>query len=162
MNCYIRDVEKGDLKELAKIRNTPQQFKKYLKETKTKQAKFLTYIVNNEKIGFGRLKTGLEKKSLRPMISDVWIKGKYRSKGFGSDFIKKMENVLKKLKYKKIYIGVDYNKNKRALSLYKELGYKEIQDEPYKKEGIYYDQKTGKPYKKTYWRIDLAKTVKNT
>ena len=129
MKSHVRDVEKSDLKALTEIRNTPDQHNKYLRESKTAKTRFLIYIHEGKKIGFG------------------------------TDFILKMEDILRKQNKEKVYVGVDYEENKRALNLYRRLGYEEIQNKPYKKEGIYYSTETGKPYKKVYWRIDLVKDI---
>ncbi len=56
-------------------------------------------------------------------IYDIFILKEYRKKRFAIDLIGKFTNLLKKRKIHKIKLGVN-PKNKRALNLYRKLGFK--------------------------------------
>ena len=56
-------------------------------------------------------------------IDDIFVSRKFRRQGLGTKLIKNFIKILKSKKIKKIRIGVN-SENKKALLLYKKLGFK--------------------------------------
>ncbi len=124
----IRKARKNDIKncqkliynslKTAKLNKNLQErlFKEYtLDKLKELLKQDLIYISENKNsiIGTGRL-------SEKGEIRSIYVHPKFQRKGFGKAMIKKIENLAKKRRYKRVFLHSLPN----ALEFYEKLGFK--------------------------------------
>ena len=109
-----------------KIPITKAKLKKEFSKRINDKEVFLYFLENDEKI-VGYLDFNIWKKLPTPTsyINDLIIKKEFRSVGYGKKFTKWFITFSKKKGVKKIGLGTRVE-NKRALNLYKKLGFKII------------------------------------
>jgi GNAT superfamily N-acetyltransferase len=162
-NPVVRQATENDLPALLAIRNSPRLFEEYL-SAGTDTVLFLVLEYDDTVLGFARLKLSDERnsKKKRPLVSDICISAKHRSRGLGSGFMAELEGIARGLGHDTLFVGVDPVENARAFDLYKRLGYLPIQDRPYKAEMLFHGSEGNPPVKKKYWRIELRKELNRT
>ena len=158
----VRDATRHDRAELIAVRDTPTLHDQYLAEADGEGLRYLVYERGGRIVGFAllilrRLTSGVPPTDL-PKISDLHIATANRSKGYGADFIARMEAIAREWGHDRMYIGVDPIENPRALELYRRLGYSPLQTTPYLKVAML-DDGHGKVEQRSYWRVDLMKAL---
>lgn len=128
LNTYLF-LRKLATKEYSKIKkrkiNLPNNFiKKRFREIISSKNTFLLLVESNTDVA-GYLTVSLIKDVNQKMgyVDDIFVLKEFRKKGLGSLLIKEFISILKKKKFKKIRLGA-YIDNKKALELYKKLGFK--------------------------------------
>ena len=158
----IRDATKEDMAALTRLRNAPEQFVRYLRRADGQGIRFLVCETAGRLCAFVTLflrqpKTAPFKAHI-PAFSDLYVDRGVRSQGIGSTMITYMERLAVAHGHTRMYVGVAPLKNPRALALYERLGYVPLQDKPYERTAVFYDE-TGNKTLETYWRLDLVKTL---
>ena len=128
LNTYLF-LRKLATKEYSKLKkkkiNLPNNFiKKRFREIISSKNTFLLLVESNTDVA-GYLTVSLIKNVNQKMgyVDDIFVLKEFRKKGLGSLLIKELISILKKKKFKKIRLGA-YIDNKKALDLYKKLGFK--------------------------------------
>lgn len=128
LNTYLF-LRKLATKEYSKIKkkkiNLPNNFiKKRFIEIISSKNTFLLLVESNTDVA-GYLTVSLIKDVNQKMgyVDDIFVLKEFRKKGLGILLIKEFISILKKKKFKKIRLGA-YIDNKKALELYKKLGFK--------------------------------------
>ena len=122
------EIKKESLKEYSKIAGckinlTDNQIKKELIESINNPKRFLLIIEDREVVGYLIGSIIISGHEPYGYIDDVFIYKKFRGKSLGTSLIKEFIKVLKQKKIKKLRLGVNI-KNKKAIGLYKNLGFK--------------------------------------
>jgi len=157
----IRDATHSDLPALLEVRKTPDLYSKYFDDSANGVALFLVCEEDGCIVGFGRLKLEGSPNLLRPLMSDLYVHASRRSQGIGSELIEEMESTAKGLGHETMFVGVDPVEAPRALELYKRLGYVPMHDEPRKSSATFEDE-SGNIAEKTYLRVDLSKSLRDS
>ena len=109
---------------LKKLKDEEIKIKKEFNDF-LKSPKKLFFIIENENevLGYliGTFLSNVWKKSI--YLDDVFVKKTFRRKGFASKLIKEFIKKGRQKRINEIRLGVDI-KNKRAIELYKKLGFK--------------------------------------
>ena len=159
----VRKATEEDLARLAEIRNTPALFAEYLADAAAGKAFFLVYLRDRRIVAFARLKMptseSVEAGKKRALISDLWVAEDARGRGTGTDFIHRIEGMARGLGYRDLYLGVDPCADSRAFALYRRLGYKAIQAQPYRTTGVFCDASGTGRVRKEYLRLDMVKDL---
>lgn len=163
----IRQAKLNHVKTLAKIRHSRVIHKDRVRDAEGK-AVFYAIIENKgEIIGFGLLVfekpsnwTEFKPGTHLPMMIDVFIKPAYRNKGAGTYLIKWMETKVREMGEDSLYLEVDPLENSGAYRLYKCLGYRPLQDKPYRSQWRFTDS-AGNVHEGKEWNIDMVKEFNN-
>ncbi len=117
MNIQIKNLQESDLDIIEKKWSVREPFEKRLESQKKKESLFYIIWDNDNPIGHGRI---LWKKI--PILEDIYIDENLRSKGFGSNLIKFLENEIKIKNFFQIKLYVEED-NKKAIMFYEKLNY---------------------------------------
>lgn len=93
-----------------------------------------------------------------PQIVDLLIAPAQRNQGYGTLFLRKLEHIASKLGYFQLYLSVDPIDNPRAHTLYQRLGYRPLQDAPYRDHWEWTDS-DGHRHIGDEWAVDMVKTL---
>jgi len=136
----IRKARKEDLKEYLRLRkewekeysiiinqklkSTDEQIKKEFKKIINDKKRYLLIISEGKKM-LGYLTASFFSNNYGKFayIDDIFIIKKYRRRGLATELTKNFLNILRKKRIKSVRLGVNIN-NKKALKLYKKLGFK--------------------------------------
>jgi ribosomal protein S18 acetylase RimI-like enzyme len=66
-----------------------------------------------------------------PLVMDLWVAPNLRSRGIGSRMMQALEQTARQRGYPCVYVQVQAEKNPRAISLYRRLGYQVLQSKGY-------------------------------
>lgn len=131
LSCYLAKTN-SDFKFIASLYNNPKN-NRYLRTKKTNfkeikkrlalpNRKMYILVTDNKKIGYFNLHIAVSGKKV---MFGIIIDKPFQSKGYGRQAMKLIEQEAKKLGVKKISLEV-FEKNIRAVRLYKKTGYKRI------------------------------------
>lgn len=120
-----REEEKGTLKLLNKKINSPSSLalkKKFEGIISSKKEVILVAELKDKIVAYihGMIFKNLYSKG--GWVEDIFVLREYRKRGIATDLINEFIALLNKKGYKKIHLSVNV-KNKKALSLYKKLGF---------------------------------------
>lgn len=96
-----------------------------------------------------------------PSAIDFVVDESLRSRGYGSFFLGEVEERAAAAGASHLYLWVDPVDNPRALALYKRLGYKALQEAPYRYQWEFVDS-AGERHAGDSWRLDLVKALSRT
>lgn len=99
-----------------------------------------------------------EDTSRLPQIVDLQVKESQRGRGYGSAFIRLLEQQARQAGYRQIYLAVEPLANPRAFALYRRLGYQPLQDQPYHTAWQFQDSQ-GKVHRGEMWVVDMLKRL---
>jgi ribosomal protein S18 acetylase RimI-like enzyme len=91
-----------------------------------------------------------------PALLDLHVAKVVRGRGFGTAMIGRMEALAAAEGYKSLHLSVDPIENERAYALYARLGYRVLQDEPYKDHWRFVDSE-GRVHEGSDWQVDMVK-----
>ncbi|MBS3072973.1 GNAT family N-acetyltransferase [Candidatus Pacearchaeota archaeon] len=134
----IRKAKKDDLKEYLKIKReslkeyskitwckitlTNNQIKKELVDSISSPKRFLLFIEDDKIIGYMICSIILSEHQNYGYIDDIFVYKKFRGNGLGKMLINEFIKILRKKNIKKLRLGVNI-RNKKAIKMYKELGF---------------------------------------
>jgi len=122
---YLINVKSGYWKKKEALAESKAQYKRNLGKG-YKKSKFDFYnLLNVEGNKVGYLWLLKEPKLL--FVAELYICKKYRHQGYGTDTLKKVEKIAKKLKLKKVGLSV-FSHNKIAQSLYTQRNFRAISE----------------------------------
>lgn len=108
-----------------------------LEEMEEKKAIYLIAEEGTQVIGHVFIKFyGSQTEPEYPNMQDLYVEKGKRGKGVGTQLIYAAEHVAKKNGYSKISLAVNPTMNQKAESLYKKLGYRKTNTQPYI-DGVY-------------------------
>jgi len=67
-----------------------------------------------------------------PLVMDLWVAPDLRSRGIGRRVLETLEQTARHRGFPCVYVQVQADKNPRAVSLYRRLGYRPLQSKPYR------------------------------
>ena len=166
----VRDAQPGDLPALAAI-NGPGSEALHLDRMRDAQRSGLRYLVlldGQELAGFVLLvfrrpaywSDGADTTHL-PQIEDLQVAEGRRGQGLGTAFIGELERIAAQAGYAQLYLAVDPVDNPRACALYRRLGYRQLQSEPYRSAWEFTDS-GGQRHHGEEWTLDMVKELKGT
>lgn len=166
-NFKIRQANSYDINTLAKIRHSVVIHKDRVRDADGKTVFYAIIENKGEIIGFGLLVferpcnwTDFEPGTNLPMMIDVFIKPACRNKGAGTHLIKWMETKVREMGEDSLYLEVDPLENSGAYRLYNRLGYRPLQDKPYRSHWRFTDS-AGNVHEGKEWNIDMVKKFNN-
>lgn len=113
--CADNSLDMGkESREFVKSKNTSEELIK-----KSKNTKLILAFVNGKVVGGG----GIQKNKIRTMFVDI----KHQGRGIGRKIYKKLEEMARKGKIKKLWLCASPN----ALNFYKKLGFKKIKKDKF-------------------------------
>ena len=96
--------------------------------------------------------------ALLPQIVDAFIAPPLRSRGYGSVLVRALERMAWERGCRAVYLSVDPIGNPRAHALYQSLGYRPLQQEPYREQGQYTDS-AGQVHESDDWELDMVRDL---
>ncbi len=81
-----------------------------------------------------------------------------RGRGYGSEFLRALEQETVQAGYQQLYLAVEPSDNPRAHVLYQRLGYQQLQVEPYLKVWELRDS-GGNKHHGAQWVVDMVKQL---
>jgi ribosomal protein S18 acetylase RimI-like enzyme len=93
-----------------------------------------------------------------PQIADLQVNESDRGRGYGSEFVRAIEIIAQQAGFQQLYISVEPLNNPRAYALYRRLGYRPLQAEPYRKVWEFTDS-DGKLHRGEDWLVDMIKLL---
>ena len=94
-----------------------------------------------------------------PQIVDVRVEESRRRHGYGSAFIRAIERLAVEAGCTYLYLSVGPLDNPRAYPLYRRLGYRQLQPEPYRKAWEFTDS-GGTAHLGEDWVVDMVKQLR--
>lgn len=121
-------IKRESLKEYSKIAGykitlTDNLIKKELIDSINNPKRFILFIEDSQIIGYLIGSIIISEHKPYGYIDDVFVYKQFRSQGFGTILINEFIKIIKKKNVKKLRLGVNI-KNKKAIELYKKLGFK--------------------------------------
>jgi len=118
-------VKSGYWKKKEALAESKAQYKRNMGKG-YKEDKYDFYNIlngNDDKVGY----LFLVKDRTLLFVGELYIREKYRHQGYGTDTLKKVEKIAKKLKYKKVGLNVATH-NEIAKSLYTQCNFRAISE----------------------------------
>jgi GNAT superfamily N-acetyltransferase len=163
----VRDAVEADIAALTEIKGagTETVHIRRLNEVRARNSLYLVLLLEEEPIGFCRLvlddpghDASTDDSPYLPSVDDLEIKEFLRGRGYGTNFLSAIEQIVKGSGFRKIYLQVEPLGNPRAYALYQRLGYQAIQTQPYCQIWEFVDS-TGKIQSGEEWVIDMVKQL---
>ena len=161
----IRDAVTADLAGLARLRLPELDHRDRLRDTRQPGFRYLVLEQGGEVIGFvclvfARPATWPDSRNaaLLPQIVDAFIAPPLRGMGHGSGLIRALEGLARDQGCRAVYLSVDPIGNPRAFALYQSLGYRALQQEPYREQGQYTDS-AGQVHESDDWELDMVRDL---
>ena len=143
--CTIKDVDvlravsietftdtfasQNTAEDLADYLAEAYNYEQLSEELRNEESLFFFLQVNKEIVGYLKLNTGqAQTETIQPHsleVERIYIRSKYKRKGYGSEGIKKAEQVAKMLHKTSLWLGV-WEKNDRALAFYASQGFNKV------------------------------------
>ena len=163
----VRDAGDADLDALARLRPPELDHRDRLRDARQPGFRYLVLEYQGEVIGFvclvfARPATWPDSRNaaLLPQIVDAFIAPPLRGRGHGSALIRALEGLAWGQGFRAVYLSVDPIGNPRAYALYQSLGYRPLQQEPYREQGQYTDS-AGKVHESDDWELDMVRELHN-
>jgi len=164
----IRDAGDADLARLVRLRPPELAHRDRLRDARQPGFRYLVLEQGKELIGFvclvfARPATWPDSRNaaLLPQIVDAFIAPPLRSRGHGSALIRALERLAWDQGFRAVYLSVDLIGNPRAYALYQSLGYRPLQQEPYRERGQYTDS-AGQVHESDDWELDMVRELHST
>jgi GNAT superfamily N-acetyltransferase len=149
----IRLATKTDIADITLMKKIEDndKYAQRINETTEGKSTYLVAELDGHVIGQVFLKYyGTKKYPEYPNMEDLFVDENFRNQGIGTALIRKCEDRVKEKRFIKIGLSVNPSLNKKAMGLYKKLGYVSLGNEPYL-DGVYNGTED--------WVIDLIKTL---
>lgn len=149
----IRRARMEDVPKIMKMKraDSSERFIYRFERVKRGHAEYLIAEIKGEIVGNVFLKFyGKRTAPDYPDIEDLYVREDIRGNGIGTKLLKSAEDLAALAGYKKVGLSVDPVRNPKARDLYKRLGYREVQMNPYQngiREGL------------EEWVIDMVKEL---
>jgi len=163
----VRDAEAADVPVLTAIKEngTEALHRDRLRDAQGTGFRYLVLLKQQEIIGFACLvflrpaywSDGNDTHHL-PQVVDLMVRKSHRGQGYGSAFMREIERIAQETGSKTLYIAVEPLDNPRAYTLYRRLGYEQIQAEPYQTIWEFQDSE-GEMHRGEAWIVDLVKQL---
>lgn len=135
----VRDATAADLPALSRLKPAEALHRDRLRDAATSpDFRYLALVRGEEVLGFACLVfvrpaswSDAADRSRLPQIVDLLVSAPLRGRGGGSFFIREMERIAAGRGSRSLFVSVDFPANERAHALYRRLGYRQIQPEPY-------------------------------
>ena len=161
----IRGAGDADLDALVHLRPPELAHRDRLRDARQPGFRYLAVEHRGEVIGFvclvfARPATWPDSRNaaLIPQIVDAFIAPPLRSRGHGSALIRALEGLVWDRGFRAVYLSVDPIGNPRAFALYQSLGYRALQQEPYREQGQYTDS-AGQVHESDDWELDMVRDL---
>jgi GNAT superfamily N-acetyltransferase len=139
----VRDVVAGDISALAAIRYGEVMHRDRLRDADGIALRYLALEIHEQVVGYGLLVLGQPnnwpKMKYLPQMTDLHIREDLRTRGLGTFLIHEIERLAQEAGHTEMFLGVDPEKNARAMALYKRLDYVLIDTEPVEDRWEYVD-----------------------
>ena len=89
---------------------------------------------------------------------DLRVKESRRGQGYGTVFVRAIEQTAAAAGNSQLYLSVDPLNNPRAYALYQRLGYQQLQAEPHRETWEFMDS-AGQVHRGDDWAIDMVKQL---
>lgn len=164
----LRDAGDADLDGLARLRPPELDHRDRLRDARRPGFRYLVLEQGEEVIGFVCLVFARpaswpdsRNAALLPQIIDAFIAPPSRSRGYGSALIRALEGLAWAQGFRAVFLSVDPIGNPRAHALYQSLGYRPLQQEPYREQGQYTDS-AGQVHESDGWELDMVRELHDT
>ena len=164
----IRDAGDADLDGLIRLRPPELAHRDRFRDARQPGFRYLVLEQGGEVIGFvclvfARPTTWPDSRNaaLLPQIVDAFIAPPSRSMGYGSALIRALEGLAWAQGFRAVYLSVDPIGNPRAHTLYQSLGYRPLQQEPYREQSQYADS-AGQIHESDDWELDMVRELQGT
>lgn len=163
----VRDAEETDVTALTAIKGEGSEaiHRDRLRDAHEASLRYLVLRADQEIIGFACLVfrrpsywSDAHDTQHLPHIIDLQVKKSQRSKGYGSAFVRAIEQIAKETGYEQLYISVEPGDNPLAYVLYLRLGFQQLQSEPYLKIWEFKDS-AGQLHRGEDWVVDMVKDL---
>ena len=161
----LRNAGDADLDGLARLRPPELDHRDRLRDARQPGFRYLVLEHQGEVIGFVCLVFArpaswpdARNAALLPQIVDAFIAPPLRSRGYGSALIRALEGLAWDQGFRAVFLSVDPIGNPRAQALYQRLGYRPLQQEPYREEGQYTDS-AGQVHEGDDWELDMVREL---
>jgi GNAT superfamily N-acetyltransferase len=162
-NLFVRDATEGDLDALMRIKPTLDVHRDRLRDAHGPGFRYLVLVLEQRVIGFACLvfvrpaywSDGKSTGHL-PTVIDLILDTPLRSRGYGSFFLQKLEELAAEAGSQQLYIWVNPVTNPRAHAFYLRLHYRPLQQQPYRFHWEFVDS-SGDLHAGDEWRLDLVK-----
>ncbi len=161
----VRDAIEADIPALTAIKPSEALHKDRLQEAQGTGFRYLVLHCGPELIGFACLVfrrpaswSDAHDRQHLPQVVDLQIAEGQRGRGFGSAFLRAIEQETVQAGYQQLYLAVEPLANARAYALYQRLGYQQLQAEPYRKRWEFTDSSGGR-HQGEQWIVDMVKPL---
>lgn len=163
----VRDAKEADLPALIAIKGPGSEalHRDRLRDARDSGFRYLVLATDQEIIGFAGLVirrpaywSDADDMGHLPQIIDLRVKESQRGRGYGSAFVRAVEQIAAAAGSTRLYLGVDPVNNPRAHALYRRLGYQQIQATPDKDSWEFRDS-AGQVHRGEGWVVDLVKSL---
>ena len=163
----VHDAEEADVTALTSIKGEGSEavHRDRLRDASEASLRYLVLRSDREIIGFVCLVfrrplywSDAGDTQHLPHIIDLQVKKSQRRKGYGSVFVRAIEQIAAQAGYKQLYISVEPDNNRLAYALYLRLGFQPLQSEPYLKIWEFTDS-GGKVHHGKDWVVDMMKDL---
>jgi len=161
-NLCVRDATAKDLTALTQLKKPEVLHRDRLRDSQSPTFRYLLLEQAGNVIGFACLVfvrpatwSDAHDGSHLPQIVDIVIASPLRGRGHGSHLIKSLEQFAAQRGYGEIFLAVDPLNNPRAYALYRRLGYKQLQTEPYLKHWEFVNS-DGNLHRGDDWTVDMV------
>jgi ribosomal-protein-alanine N-acetyltransferase len=125
----IRDATAADVEKLSALR-PPRGLHQDRVGGGEGERRYVLAEVGGKPVGFGvvyfRGDPMWERPEQVPLVMDLWVAPEVRGRGVGSRIIAALENAARERGFPCIYLQVQAERNPRAISLYRKLGYQPL------------------------------------
>jgi ribosomal protein S18 acetylase RimI-like enzyme len=165
----VRDADGTDITALTAIKGEGSDgegvHQNRLRDAREGSLRYLVLLADQEIIGFACLVfrrpvywSDASDTQHLPHIIDLQVKESQRRKGYGSAFVRAIEQIAAEAEYEQLYISVEPGDNPLAYALYLRLGFQQLQSEPYLKIWEFKDS-AGKVHHGEDWVVDMVKDL---
>lgn len=164
-SLQIRPATIADLDALIRYKPTPVIHRDRLRDAQQPGFTYLVLELDHRVIGFVCLVFSRphywsdgDSRDYLPTAIDFFVDPALRGQGYGSYFLRTVEEMAAAAAATNFYLWVDPVENPRAHALYLRLGYQPIQKEPYPFHWEFIDS-AGAYHGGDSWRLDLVKSM---
>ena len=166
----VRDAGEADVPALTAIKGAGSEalHRDRLREAQGARAagfRYLVLLADRELIGFACLVfrrpaswSDADDTRHLPQLVDLQVKESHRGRGYGSAFVRAIERIAAAAGCGQLYLSVEPVHNPRAYALYRRLGYRPLQPEPYRKVWAFTDS-AGSVHRGEGWIVDMVKPL---
>ena len=156
----VRDAMPEDLDALEALRPLGARHGDQVRAAHPAKFRYLVADHDGELVGTVMLyldaEPGWDRRHQMPLLLDLWVPERFRSQGIGTALIAAAEQFVIAAGFGHVYLRVEPDRNPRAFTLYKRLGYQALQTTPYEDHFRFVDS-SGKVHEGVEWVVDMRK-----